>query len=849
MMTWVENRTLRIDPYESRTIDKSKVGDHFYSDKAPGSTAVAIIPYSIYRALWGFKAPFEDRLSVAVTLGTLFASALPFLGIILASARTVFMRAIDGPTRLRFDRELLIILAWFGSFVWVYASAYFGHVLAGALLLAAFLAYERNRLWLTGITLGLSFMTEFPLAIAIPCIWVADAFRYRSPKRILQIGCGVLPFLAAIGLYNFSITRNFFKMPYGFVALDSFSAMKTAYGFKLPSLSALGSLLFSSSYGLFIYSPLLIVFAYQFLYDAARRIARSGAKSEIYSTAIHPVALFSVSFLLLISSYYMWWGGWSHGPRHLIPLSIVLTYFGVRNYRGTTRRNLALLALGIPAIAYSLFVKLSQFYMVPDNQFKNTITEYYLPIILKGEWTRENLLSQVFRLDPSIALLFIFAFFALWIGSRMIAHRSVQQTLFLSARALIPRTKALKIILLVAAVVATAWLRLSHPLDIEYKGDERWMFDRAINVAEGRESWPALGMTSGAAIANPPMSVWIFIALKKFTGASTPDSLTRAVSVMNLLAIVLLFAFALAWFKRNSNHREPFLWGVALAGVAPLAAVLHRKLWAQSALPLFSAIFLVAFMTRKKKGSAFVAGFIGLLLGQIHMSGFFYFATFMLYLIARRRREPQLKTVLLGCLAASPFLASWIHYLATTPALQSAPLRFANILRLDFFYYWITSCLGIDLEYSLGSHFREFLMCPYVQGIPTHFSFLFHLGAIASAVAFALFSKFRRPSFWPMTLGCFGFGMLITLSAVPLYRHYLLVAFPLVGFSLPFLFELKGRGFTSWARVSLGTLVLCQFFISFLFIEYVAFSGGAPRGDFGVSYRAQIGAPLNGGSP
>lgn len=842
VMTWVENRTLRIDPYEHRTIDKSKIGDHYYSDKAPLSSAVAVIPYSVYGAFAGFKASFEDRLSLIVLLGVIFASAIPFFLVVLASAHSISGRPTEGAARLRFDRELLVVLAWFGSFVWVYASAYFGHVLAGALLLAALLAHERRRLILSGFALGLAFTAEFPLASAIPCVLAADLIKHRSPKRLLEIMAGVLPFLVLIALYNFSITRDYFKMPYGYVALDSFSAMKNAYGFRLPSLSALKDLLFSSSYGVFVYTPALIVFGYQFIYDRLKK----PSISELQTLFHQPITFFAIGFPLLISSYYMWWGGWSYGPRHLIPFSMVLTYFGVRAYRGTTRRNLALIALCGSAIVYGIFVKLSQFYMVPDLQFSNTITEYFLPIILKGEFTRENMLSRFFSIEPKWALAAILGFFVIWISARILVNLPTRRTLALSARALTPRRPELKIVLILGVLACTAWLRFSHPLDIEYKGDERWMFDRTINVSEGREPWPALGMTSGAAIANPPMSVWLFIALKKLTGVSHPDTLTRVVSAMNFIAIALLFAFAIRRLDRNSKIREPFLWGTTLAAFSPIAAVLHRKLWAQSALPLFSAIFLITFMNRSRRWSAFFFGFIGLLLGQIHMSGFFYFAAFMLYLIYRRRSEPELKTVFLGALAATPFLFSWIHYLATTPALGSAPFRFENLMRLDFFMYWITSCLGIDLEYSLGGNFRGFLMSPYAGTTPSNFVFGLHVAAVLSAFAFMLVSKLRKTPFGLFMLGCFGFGALITLSAVPLYRHYLLVAFPLVSFTLPFLFDFSARGLKSWARVSLGVFAACQFLISFLFIEYTAYFGGAPRGDFGTSYRVQIGAPAAG---
>jgi hypothetical protein len=39
----VEDGTFRIDPYVSNTVDYAKVGDHYYSDKAPGVAFLGIL--------------------------------------------------------------------------------------------------------------------------------------------------------------------------------------------------------------------------------------------------------------------------------------------------------------------------------------------------------------------------------------------------------------------------------------------------------------------------------------------------------------------------------------------------------------------------------------------------------------------------------------------------------------------------------------------------------------------------------------------------------------------------------------------------------------------------------------
>ncbi len=71
------------------------------------------------------------------------------------------------------------------------------------------------------------------------------------------------------------------------------------------------------------------------------------------------------------------------------------------------------------------------------------------------------------------------------------------------------------------ALLAGAALRLSFPGDIEYKADEKYMFEAVQKIAQ-TGSWPAFGMVSGVMVKNPGMSVWIFGALSQITHAANP---------------------------------------------------------------------------------------------------------------------------------------------------------------------------------------------------------------------------------------------------------------------------------------------------------------------------------------
>jgi hypothetical protein len=50
----VEDGTFRIDPYVSNTVDYAKVGDHYYSDKAPGAAFLGIPSLCLDEGIPGF---------------------------------------------------------------------------------------------------------------------------------------------------------------------------------------------------------------------------------------------------------------------------------------------------------------------------------------------------------------------------------------------------------------------------------------------------------------------------------------------------------------------------------------------------------------------------------------------------------------------------------------------------------------------------------------------------------------------------------------------------------------------------------------------------------------------------
>ncbi len=396
------------------------------------------------------------------------------------------------------------------------------------------------------------------------------------------------------------------------------------------------------------------------------------------------------------------------------------------------------------------------------------------------------------------------------------------------------------------ALVAAAALRLAWVGDMEYKGDEAYMFHRtqAVGVSE---PWPWLGERSGVGLRNPGLSVWAFVAPARVLGLHDPTAVDRIVEVANIAALVLLLVFALRWVPES--EREPWLWATVLMALNPTAIVLSRKIWAQSLLPLFSSLVFMAWWFRRRWWAAFLWGLCGALLGQVHMSGFFFAAGLALWTALFDRRSVRWTPWLAGTLLGSVTLGPWLYWALGHP--EASHRSVANVLGLDFWRFWGERPLALDLGVSVGPHFKSFLASPQVGGVSTHGVALCYALILASAVviivgaAGALWQRRRHwlrlligrssPTAFGLSAVLVGFGGLLTLSAVVIYRHYLLVAFVLPFLWIACLALLRPRA----GRRALTVLCVAEAVLAAQFLAYVHVHHGAPRGDYGVSYSAQ----------
>ncbi len=383
---------------------------------------------------------------------------------------------------------------------------------------------------------------------------------------------------------------------------------------------------------------------------------------------------------------------------------------------------------------------------------------------------------------------------------------------------------------------------------MEWKADEQWMYEKAHKVASEKK-FPDAGMQSGGGIVNPGMSVAAFAVIAEFT--KDPLEMGRAVQLINVLSILFFLLFIL--YKVEEKEKKVWLAGLALASVSPLAVLFSRKIWAQDLLPLLSFVIVFAHANRDKRTGAFVWGLAGALIGQIHMSGFFFAAGLFVFSIVHdyyNKIKFRWTYWITGSIIGSISIVPWIDFILHNP--QITRQSFWHIFQFNFYLYWFLDSQGLNIMYSIRKEFWQFIKEPFIGGIPTYFIAMIHLFLAAAGIVTLikivgyfkrivqflkekilfrnLFVNVSMTQFYLLSI-LLGLGVFMTLSGTTIYSHYIICAFP---FSYIFL----AKVLESRKRLLKG-VILAQLCVTISFLIYVHGHNGVIHGDYGVAYHAQ----------
>jgi len=303
--------------------DVSGKDGRVYSNKAPGAALVSLPGYLLARPFAG--PPCAASMRPVLWAMRLFGATLPAVLLALLHFRSAVLFGAP-PARARLAMFALL----FATPLFAYGLLLFSHALVAACLFGAwaalFLPRDSTRALrrdvAAGALLGLAVFSEYPAAVPAAVLFFCAAI--PAPRRALAVVAGGAPFAAALFVYDTLCFGGAFELSSAHERAEGFRSLASAglFGISLPSPEIALRLLADPSKGLLVFSPFLL------LWPAAFRASRAALPRP----ARLALALAPLSLLLLYAGYPNWHGGFTVGPRYLVPALPFLVFpFAFRN--------------------------------------------------------------------------------------------------------------------------------------------------------------------------------------------------------------------------------------------------------------------------------------------------------------------------------------------------------------------------------------------------------------------------------------------------------------------------------------------------------------------------------------
>ncbi len=342
----VDYGVLHIDPYAELTGDKSFHHGHFYSNKAIGAPLLAAPVYWLDRRASGSHkhpplAPGSRYLIRLVTTTVPFA----FLGVVLFG---LARRWGAGP-RSAFSATIAYGL---GSIALIHASLFSGHGMAAAFAFFSFallvslrgervtradrsvfadqarrsgvgrsrspgeVVFGGTRLsaaFLAGLTAGIAGLCDYTAMYTAVVLALFALATLRPVRLMVGFLSGGLLCALLLAAYNWHCFGSPLSFSYANQVAAEFaeSSRQGLLGITWPSPQRLAALLFSPARGLLAIMP-VFVFSFPGLWHMFRSRTRRPEAVVILAVVL--------GYLMINAGFYGWHGGWTYGPRYLVPM-------------------------------------------------------------------------------------------------------------------------------------------------------------------------------------------------------------------------------------------------------------------------------------------------------------------------------------------------------------------------------------------------------------------------------------------------------------------------------------------------------------------------------------------------
>ncbi|HVK83346.1 MAG TPA: hypothetical protein VM513_04515 [Kofleriaceae bacterium] len=362
------------------TADVSPSGGHSYSNKAPGSSMLALPAYAAVRAVSG-----EPSLTVAMWICRVTAGIVPMIAFLWLLGGYLERFAPDPRVR-----RLVIVAYAFGSLAMTYSVLFYSHQLAAACIGSAWIlasdVADKRRGWramfAAGAFAGAAPLVDYQAVFAALPIAVFVIVRvWRWPRRELVRAVGAATAGAAVPI---AILLAYHAVCFGSPWATGYNASTTFAHFHQQGFLGItelrweafwGSLLRPDN-GLFFLAPWLLL-----AIPGAVVLARRDRGTAAVGIAV------VVIYVLFISSINFWRGGWGVGPRYVTAMLPFMLPMVAACLQALVDRKLAL------AIAASTIVVGVAIYALSTATFP-----YWPDVLSDGSAVRHPLFEVMFPL-------------------------------------------------------------------------------------------------------------------------------------------------------------------------------------------------------------------------------------------------------------------------------------------------------------------------------------------------------------------------------------------------------------------------------------------------------------------
>ena len=401
------HRTLCIDAYEPNTPDKAVFDGRYYSDKPPGTAALALGPFLLAAGL--MKVSRFGLDSDAGWLFSSWAACAGSIGIITACGGVALFAWLCRHVKPR--SALITTLALFlGGAPLPYATMMFSHALVVGLLSIAIWAIARQGAcgfepagcgaghWLkahrwdlfAGFASGWALASEYTSGIVLAglLLWLVSlGWRRAAPFCLAAV-----PPLSLIPLYSWACFGNPFILPYSLNA--SFPQMKEGlYAIKWPDPDTAFNLLFSPARGLFFWTTFLIMAGVGYL--------KLGRRDWRLFCLTYGIPLLHI--IVISGRTWDWPAGPTLGPRYLAPILPLLALPCALGVQRFPRLGIALAGYSVLITTVATLTNASP----PFPGHPNPLFDLHLPMLLKGQLAPN--LGTVCGLAPWLSVVVFYA--------------------------------------------------------------------------------------------------------------------------------------------------------------------------------------------------------------------------------------------------------------------------------------------------------------------------------------------------------------------------------------------------------------------------------------------------------